>query len=118
VIEMLAQDSNGGQRDAAFISWDLSDVSYGAPHGRLYLGARNSQYTGITILDNGIVGIGCTPTRALDVAGTIQTSSDVSITTAAKGLVLKDTQTTPHYWRVTINNSGTLITTDIGTSAP
>jgi hypothetical protein len=43
---------------------------------------------------------------------------DLVCNTAAKGLVLKDTQGTPHYWRVTISNLGVLTTADIGTSAP
>lgn len=37
---------------------------------------------------------------------------------AAQGYVLKDTQGTPHYWRVTVNNSGSLVTTDLGTTRP
>lgn len=38
--------------------------------------------------------------------------------TAAGGVVLKDTQATPHYWRVTINNVGVLVTADLGTARP
>lgn len=34
------------------------------------------------------------------------------------GIVLKDTRAPPHYWRVTINNSGTLVSTDIGVTPP
>jgi hypothetical protein len=48
----------------------------------------------------------------------VKTTDDVIIDLATKGLVLKDTQGTPHYWRVTINNVGTLVTTDLGTTAP
>jgi len=43
-------------------------------------------------------------------------TSDVAINDAAKGLVLKDTQATPHYWRITISNVGALVITDIGTA--
>lgn len=45
-------------------------------------------------------------------------TDDVIIDNAAKGLVLKDTQGTPHYWRVTVNNVGTLVITDLGTTKP
>ena len=37
---------------------------------------------------------------------------------ATKGVVLKDTQATPHYWRVTVSNVGALIVTDLGTTRP
>lgn len=48
----------------------------------------------------------------------VDTTDDVIIDLASKGLVLKDTQGTPHYWRVTINTTGTLVTTDLGTTKP
>lgn len=48
----------------------------------------------------------------------IDTSDDLVIDLATKGLVLKDTQATPHYWRVTINTLGVLITSDLGTTKP
>lgn len=44
--------------------------------------------------------------------------NDIVFTNATKGIILKDTQATPHYWRVTINNVGVLVTTDLGTSYP
>lgn len=43
---------------------------------------------------------------------------DVIVDTATNGLVLKDTQATPHYWRITISNVGVLVITDLGTSKP
>ena len=43
---------------------------------------------------------------------------DVIVDTATKGLVLKDTQGTPHYWRVTVSNVGALVITDLGTTKP
>lgn len=46
------------------------------------------------------------------------TTDDLIIDLATKGLVLKDTQGSPHYWRVTIDNTGALVTSDLGTSAP
>lgn len=48
----------------------------------------------------------------------VDTTDDVIIDLATKGLVLKDTQATPHYWRVTISNVGGLVTTDLGTTKP
>jgi hypothetical protein len=46
------------------------------------------------------------------------TTNDIVVDLGTKGLVLKDTQATPHYWRVTVDNTGTISTTDIGTEAP
>lgn len=46
------------------------------------------------------------------------TTDDVIIDLATKGLVLKDTAGTPHYWRVTISTLGVLTTTDLGTTKP
>lgn len=48
----------------------------------------------------------------------VDTTDDVIIDLATKGLVLKDTQGTPHYWRVTISTVGALVTTDLGTTKP
>jgi predicted phage tail protein len=48
----------------------------------------------------------------------VDTTDDLIIDLAAKGLVLKDTQGTPHYWRVTIDDIGSLVTTDLGTVKP
>jgi hypothetical protein len=42
--------------------------------------------------------------------------NDVVFTQATKGIVLKDTQATPHYWRVTVSNVGALVITDLGTT--
>jgi hypothetical protein len=56
--------------------------------------------------------------HAAGAATSLDTTSDVIIDLATKGLVLKDTQGTPHYWRVTIDTTGALTTTDIGTSKP
>jgi hypothetical protein len=46
------------------------------------------------------------------------TTDDIVIDLATKGLVLKDTQATPHYWRVTISTLGVLTTADLGTAKP
>ena len=45
-------------------------------------------------------------------------TTDLVIDTATRGLVLKDTQSPPHYWRVTVDNTGALVTTDAGTVRP
>lgn len=46
------------------------------------------------------------------------TTDDLIIDLAAKGLVLKDTQGSPHYWRVTIDNAGNLVISDLGVTKP
>jgi hypothetical protein len=46
------------------------------------------------------------------------TTDDLIIDLDSRGLVLKDTQSPPHYWRITINTSGALVSTDLGTSKP
>lgn len=48
----------------------------------------------------------------------VDTTDDVIIDLATKGLVLKDTQSTPHYWRLTVTTTGALVTTDLGTTKP
>jgi len=48
----------------------------------------------------------------------VDTTDDVIIDLATKGLVLKDTQGTPHYWRITISTVGVLVITDLGTTKP
>jgi hypothetical protein len=48
----------------------------------------------------------------------VDTTDDVIVDDATNGLVLKDTQGTPHYWRVTVDNTGTLVITDVGTTKP
>ena len=41
-------------------------------------------------------------------------AGNIEITDAAKGFLLRDTQGTPHKWRFTIDNTGNLVTTDLG----
>lgn len=48
----------------------------------------------------------------------VDTTDDLVVDDATQGLVLKDTQGTPHYWRITVNNTGTLVITDLGTTKP
>lgn len=42
------------------------------------------------------------------------TAHDVVHTNANKGIVLKDDATPAHYWRITIDSTGTLVQTDLG----
>lgn len=46
------------------------------------------------------------------------TNSELIVDQSLAGIILKDNQATPHYWRVIVNNSGVLTTIDIGTVAP
>lgn len=48
----------------------------------------------------------------------MDTTDDLIIDLATKGLVLKDTAGTPHYWRITVTTLGTLTVTDLGTTKP
>jgi hypothetical protein len=48
----------------------------------------------------------------------VDTTDDIIVDLATKGLVLKDTQGTPHYWRLTVSNVGALVITDVGTTKP
>lgn len=43
---------------------------------------------------------------------------DLIVDLATRGLVLKDTQASPHFWRVTVSTVGALVVTDLGTSKP
>lgn len=48
----------------------------------------------------------------------VDATDDLVVDSATKGLVLKDTQGTPHFWRLTVSNLGALVITDLGTSKP
>ena len=48
----------------------------------------------------------------------VDLTDDVVIDLATRGLVLKDTQGTPHYWRLTVDNAGAIVTSDLGTGKP
>lgn len=76
--------------------------------------AQNAQVVSEKNAANGYAGLNASSrtTKGVD------TTDDVVIDLASKGLVLKDTQGTPHYWRVTITTTGVLQTTDLGTTKP
>lgn len=48
----------------------------------------------------------------------ITVGGDVFVSDSAKGIILKDTASPAHYWRVQVNTLGVLTTTDLGTTAP
>lgn len=107
----------------------VTDGTQGA--GKVFISDANglgswqtSQWTtsgnNIYNFNSGNVGIATTsPSEKLTVGGRIRsTNSDIAIESNSRGLILKDTQSTPHYWRITISNTGVLTTTDVGTSLP
>jgi hypothetical protein len=46
------------------------------------------------------------------------TTDDLIVDLATKGLIIKDAAAPPHYWRLGISVLGVLITTDLGTVKP
>ncbi len=48
----------------------------------------------------------------------VDATDDLIVNSATKGLVLKDSAGTPHYWRVTVSAAGALVITDVGTTKP
>lgn len=48
----------------------------------------------------------------------IDSSGDVVIDSSIEGVVLKDSQSPPHYWRITVSVLGVLTTTDLGVIKP
>lgn len=46
------------------------------------------------------------------------TVDDLIVDTSSKGLVLRDSAGPDHYWRITVNTSGVLVVTDLGTTKP
>lgn len=48
----------------------------------------------------------------------LDTQDNVIFDLSTRGIVLKDTQATPHYWRVGVSTLGVLTTTDLGTAKP
>jgi len=94
---------DGAQIDHA----GLSSLTTGDPHTQYQQESEKdaaSGYAGLSASSRTIKGV--------------DTTDDVIVDLATKGLVLKDTQGTPHYWRVTVSTLGSLTTTDIGTSKP
>lgn len=96
---------------------DLQNIQGGSSGNYYHLTSTqlgNIQYTTAKDSASGYAGLNASSrvTKGVD------TTDDVIIDLATKGLVLKDTQGTPHYWRVTIDNTGVLQTADLGTTKP
>lgn len=86
---------------------DLQGLTTGDPHTQYQQESEKntaSGYAGLNTVSRTTKGV--------------DTTDDVIIDLATKGLVLKDTQGTPHYWRVTVSTLGVLTTTDLGTTKP
>lgn len=48
----------------------------------------------------------------------LESTEDLIIDAGTQGVVLKDTQARPHYWRLTISTIGALVITDLGVTKP
>lgn len=48
----------------------------------------------------------------------VDTTDDLIVDAAAKGLVLRDSAAPAHYWRITVSTLGVLSVTDLGTTKP
>lgn len=76
-----------------------------------------------TILSSDIMPAATTNGRLVDsfltkTSTITKTTADFAFDNATKGVILKDTQGTPHYWRVTVSTLGVLTTSDLGTTLP
>ena len=72
----------------------------------------NPAYTDMSYVYNGLQILAAQVDRVLTL------SEDIRVDDTTRGLILKDSQATPHYWRVTVSTVGVLVVTDIGTSLP
>ncbi|MCM3906166.1 MAG: hypothetical protein ND866_31150 [Pyrinomonadaceae bacterium] len=79
----------------------------------------NPQFTHATFLQSmyDLIPKICQAFNRLETHG-LETVGTIIIDTATTGVVFKDTQGTPHYWRLTVTNAGALVTTDLGTTKP
>lgn len=105
--------------DAPFTSYNWSDW-----YKKVRDAINNSAsvaWTAITGTPTTVAGYGIT-NAATTVGGRVtngtDTTDDLIVDNSSKGLVLKDTAGTPHYWRITVNSAGTLVITDLGTTKP
>ncbi len=97
--------------DSTSIAWSIIT---GTPTTLAGYGITDAQTLSGKNAANGYAGLNASSriTKGVD------TTDDVIIDLATKGLVLKDTQATPHYWRITISTLGALVITDLGTTKP
>ena len=82
-------------------------------------GADKTKLNGAEVLSNKNIASGYAGLNGVSrtIRG-VDTTDDLIVDLATKGLVLKDTAATPVYWRVTISTSGVLTTTSLGTTKP
>lgn len=96
-------DLTGRLRDSGKVVTDFAEVTA--------LGSY--QATSEKDSANGYAGLtGQRTTKGVDA------QDDIVIDLATKGLVLKDTASPAHYWRVSVSILGVLTTTDLGTVRP
>ena len=94
---------------SSFAATVLDDAN--APAACATLGAEQTSAKNAA---NGYAGLSAASRTTKGVIAT----DDLIVDDSAKGLVLKDTAGTPHYWRVSVSVLGILTATDLGTSAP
>lgn len=96
---------------ATSVAWSIIT---GTPTTLAGYGITDAQASSAKNAANGYAGLNAASrtTKGVD------TTDDLIVDLATKGLVLKDTQGTPHYWRITISNVGALVITDLGTTKP
>lgn len=83
-----------------------TDQTAGANNYTMYHAGQAKSYFA------GNVGFGITePTEKVDVDGNVKTTGDVELTDATKGIILKSPNGAR--WRVTVSDSGTLVTTPL-----
>ena len=106
--------------DAPFASYNWNDW-YKKVRDAINAGASVA-WSQITGTPTTVAGYGITNAATLNGSSRVtqgtDTTDDLIVDLATKGLVLKDTAGTPHYWRVTISTLGVLTTTDLGTTKP
>lgn len=95
----------------ASVSWSIIT---GTPNTLAGYGIIDAQGLAAKNAANGYAGLDAASrtTKGVD------TTDDVIVDTSAKGLVLKDTAGTPHYWRISVSTLGVLTATDLGTTKP
>lgn len=62
--------------------------------------------------DNSILAL--SGSNGINFKSDMTTNKDYEVTDATKGIIFRDSQGTPHKWRVTVDNSGSLVTSDLG----